>query len=557
MLWVSRRMAKSGGQSGVATSSALAPRLPTTGADGRWSGRQQPARQSPKLLLLPPAPPLAAPPLAPVMVKKKGKSKRLSLHKKYKIARKVREHKRQERKAEKLQQHKKKKDPGIPNNWPFKEDLLLQVENARLAEMEAQRQAQAQRKEDKKKAKQLAKLQRGGAAAVPAVTPLGVEMQAKKDLKLAVQRAHVVLVVLDARDPQGSRALSLEDGLVAKGRKQLVLVLNKIDLVSVETAQKWVGYLRRFHPTIPVRALNAKISDGSKKTKQEKGHKALYDRQQEISGMRDNGEVQPLRVFLDELAEKADKNLTVAVLGYPNVGKSTLINSVKRRQVANVSSNPQSTKTAQEVQYGEKITLVDCPALDPDYSDESSAIMRHGIAGVFVEDPVPVVKSVIERGDAMNLMQTLQIPVFRNHEEFLSKLAIKRNMLRKGGDPDILMVARTFLQNLGKGVYSPSCLPPAKSKSRFESPAWYKKLDLSKLPDAETLLYSSNPTGHKRVLTFKAAPVSHAAGDMTEYDLVMGELPENDGLTSEDDDGADEDADMDEEEEEEMEDDDE
>jgi len=78
-------------------------------------------------------------------------------------------------------------------------------------------------------------------------------------------------------------------------------------------------------------------------------------------------------------------------------------------------------------------------------------------------------------------MQTLQIPVFRSHEEFLSKLAIKRNLLRKGGDPDILQVARNFIQNLGKGVYNPSCLPPAKSKSRFEMPAWYKALDLSKV----------------------------------------------------------------------------
>lgn len=474
----------------------------------------------------------------------------MSLHKKYKIARKVREHKRQERKAEKLGQHKKKKDPGIPNNWPFKEELLVQVEQARLAEIDAQRQAQHQRKEDKKKAKMLAKLQRRNDVAP--VTPLSVEMQAKKDLKHAVQTADVVFVVLDARDPQGSRSLSLEDGLVAKGKKKLVLVLNKIDLLTAETAQKWTTYLRRFHPTIPVRALNTRISDSSKKTKMEKGHKALYDRQQEISGMRDNGEVQPLRVFLDEMARKTKNSIRIAIVGYPNVGKSTLINSIKRRQMVNVSSKPQSTKTAQEVHYGEKIVLIDCPALDPEYSDESSAILRHGIAGVFVEDPVPVVKSVIERGDALNLMQTLQIPVFRDHEEFLAKLAIKRNMLRKGGDPDILTVARTFLQNLGKGVYSPSCLPPAKSKSRFELPAWYQELDLAKLLDAETLLFSSNPTGHKRVLTFKASPVSHAAGETTEYDLIMGMLPENDGLTSEDDAGDDgdgvddEDADMDE-----------
>ena len=81
----------------------------------------------------------------------------------------------------------------------------------------------------------------------------------------------------------------------------------------------------------------------------------------------------------------------------------------------------------------------------------------------------------------VRVMQTLQIPVFRNDEEFLTKLAIKHSLFRKGGEPDILMVARTFLQNLGKNVPSPSCLPPAKSKSRFELPEWFKKLDLAKV----------------------------------------------------------------------------
>ncbi|POM79704.1 Guanine nucleotide-binding protein, partial [Phytophthora palmivora] len=317
-----------------------------------------------------------------------------------------------------------------------------------------------------------------------------------------------------ARDPQRLRSVPLVDGLEAKGQWKVVTLLDKIDRVSVETAQKWVTYLRRFHPTIPVRALNSKISDNSKKTKQEKGHKALYDRQQEISGMRDNGEVQPLIFGSDELAGKTDRPISVAVVGYPNVGKRTLIKDLA----------------------------------DLELDQHDLALLRHDLTRETCDLDITVDDYDIgERRSPDHDIATSDLM-------FMVQIHGERNMLRKGGDPDILMVARTFLQNLGKGVYSPSCQPPAKSKSRFELPAWYKKLDLSKLSDAETLLYSSNPTGHKRVLTFKAAPVSHAAGETTEYDLVMGELPENDGLTSEDDD-EDGDADMDDEEEEEMNDD--
>lgn len=218
-----------------------------------------------------------------------------------------------------------------------------------------------------------------------------------------------------------------------------------------------------------------------KKSRVAKGQHALYERTQELQGMRDNGSVQALRTFLDEFSKHATGTVNIAIVGYPNVGKSTLVNSIKKRQIAHVSPNATSSKRALEVQYNDKLTLIDCPALDPAYSDESAVVLRHSIAGEFVEDPVPAVKSLIERGEAVNLMQHLQIPVFRNHEEFLARLAVKRNILRKGGDPDILQTARTFLSMLGTGSCAVSCLPPAKSKSRFDMPKWYQQLDLAKV----------------------------------------------------------------------------
>ncbi|KAI9494911.1 GNL3L/Grn1 putative GTPase-domain-containing protein [Zychaea mexicana] len=69
------------------------------------------------------------------MVKKKVKSKRQSLGLKYRIKNNIKEYKRkQNRLAKKNPPSKKsKKDPGIPNSWPFKEELLNQIEQERQA----------------------------------------------------------------------------------------------------------------------------------------------------------------------------------------------------------------------------------------------------------------------------------------------------------------------------------------------------------------------------------------------------------------------------------------
>ena len=70
------------------------------------------------------------------MVKKKGKSKRISLKDKYKIQHRVVETHRKTRKQAKrdakagIVRHNKKKDPGIPNSWPFKQELLQDIKQS-------------------------------------------------------------------------------------------------------------------------------------------------------------------------------------------------------------------------------------------------------------------------------------------------------------------------------------------------------------------------------------------------------------------------------------------
>lgn len=80
-----------------------------------------------------------------------SKSKRVPLKKKYKVLRKVKEHhKKKAKEAKKLGfsgKHKVEKDPGIPNDWPFKEQELKALEARRARALEELEQKKAARKE--------------------------------------------------------------------------------------------------------------------------------------------------------------------------------------------------------------------------------------------------------------------------------------------------------------------------------------------------------------------------------------------------------------------------
>jgi nuclear GTP-binding protein len=220
--------------------------------------------------------------------KLKKESKRMSCRKKYKIQKKVREHNRKVRKEEKLNANKKKsKDPGIPNLYPFKEHLLKQIqekkekEDDEKAKRKEQKQKQASRKrklqdlqrDAEKRAKQFEKKQENESSALKAsefsIRPLeDSKRMYYKEFKKVVEASDVVIEVLDARDPMGCRCPQIEEHIMGYGKKKkLVLLLNKIDLVPKENAEKWLKYLRDEHPAILFKASTQTQSNKLAQTK--------------------------------------------------------------------------------------------------------------------------------------------------------------------------------------------------------------------------------------------------------------------------------------------------
>lgn len=178
----------------------------------------------------------------------------------------------------------------------------------------------------------------------------GVKEGSKKayyrEFKKIVEVADVVLEVLDARDPLGSRCIDIEKKILQKDpNKKIILVLNKIDLVPRDNVTQWLKYLRNEYPTI---AFKCTTQEQRKKLGQNNAISTDVAPKSLLQSSDCLGAdilIQLLKNYCRNL--KIKTSISVGIIGYPNVGKSSLINSLKRTKAVGVGATPGFTKVAQ------------------------------------------------------------------------------------------------------------------------------------------------------------------------------------------------------------------
>jgi len=194
------------------------------------------------------------------------------------------------------------------------------------------------------------------------------------ELYKVIDSSDVLVQVLDARDPMGTRSKYIEQTLKKNSpHKHMILVLNKCDLVPVWATVRflkinywvlrynfdpafskvrWVGILSQEYPTL---AFHSSVTNPF-------GKGSL---------------IHLLRQFAKLHADK--QQICVGFIGYPNVGKSSIINTLRAKKVCKVAPVPGETKVWQYITLMRRIFLIDCPGVVYDTGDSEEEIILKGV----------------------------------------------------------------------------------------------------------------------------------------------------------------------------------
>ncbi|XP_066137803.1 nucleolar GTP-binding protein 2 [Euwallacea fornicatus] len=255
------------------------------------------------------------------------------------------------------------------------------------------------------------------------------------ELYKVIDSSDVLLQTLDARDPMGTRSPYLEKFLkTEKPHKHLIFILNKVDLVPTWVTQRWVAILSKEYPTVAFHAsLTHPFGKGSL--------------------------INLLRQFAKLHIDK--KQISVGFIGYPNVGKSSIINTLRSKKVCKVAPIAGETKVWQYITLMRRIYLIDCPGVVyPSAETDTEKVLKGVVRVELVNNPEDYIAAVLERVKKDYIIKTYKVEDWKDSIDFLEKMAQRSGRLLKGGEPDISSVAKMILNDWQRGKLPFFVCPP-------------------------------------------------------------------------------------------------
>lgn len=257
----------------------------------------------------------------------------------------------------------------------------------------------------------------------------------KEAIRKSLSMVDIVYEILDARIPISSKNPDI-DSIV--GEKPRIIILNKSDLANQTQNIAWQRYFHNLRiPTILVDSLS--------KT----GFKELEQKTLEL--------MKPKRIQLENKGIK-DKTIRVMIIGIPNVGKSTLINSLSGRKGTKTGNKPGITKGNQWIKLKGNLELLDTPGiLWPKFEDKKIGI-NLSITGAIKDELLDIetlafklIEKIIKIDNSL-IENRYDVTVFEKSTiEIIEEIASNRGCLLKGGEIDFTRTCNLIIDDFRKG----------------------------------------------------------------------------------------------------------
>lgn len=259
--------------------------------------------------------------------------------------------------------------------------------------------------------------------------------KAKRQMQEDIKLVDLVIELVDARIPMSSRNPDIDE--LGKNKARLIL-LNKADLADEAQNRAWSAYF------------------------EEKGYFVVR------MDARDKAQMKPVNaIILDACKEKLERDrrrgiknrpVRAMVVGIPNVGKSTFINSFAGRACAKTGNKPGVTKGKQWIRLNKSVELLDTPGiLWPKFEDQRVGL-KLALIGSIKDEILNIDEMSLEL--LKFLQQDYREALFTRYElddeddpvKLLMQIAANRSCIKRGGELDASKAAALLLDEFRSGM---------------------------------------------------------------------------------------------------------
>ncbi|ORD97077.1 NOG2 [Hepatospora eriocheir] len=257
------------------------------------------------------------------------------------------------------------------------------------------------------------------------------------ELYKVLDSSDVVVHVLDARNPK--ICSHIENYLEKHNHKYLIYVLNKVDLVPKEVTTQWINKLNQKHPVVAYHALSR---DNYKSNKLNFGKENLTRILRQLK-----------RLYLTN--NKNKHCISVGFVGYPNTGKSSIINSLRGKDVCKVAPIPGETRVWQYITLFKDLYLIDSPGVIPITNSGKFTVddlLNGGLRIESMNNCEMYVWDVVERVGKEKIIKFYDLKIeFDSLKGLLRSVGKRMGFIRKGGIIDEDLVAKRILTDFVRG----------------------------------------------------------------------------------------------------------